>query len=133
MYQIPELISRGIDFDAVYAEKQGVVKTATGMDFGLGQIVELIKAETNNFSKSNRIAEDIDRAVYDLTKKWLKSTGQDAEPEEEAESEEVMEARALEAQLADAINSDMFEGDELKQLEKELEETRSYIEFLRGN
>lgn len=128
MYQIPELISRGIDFNAVYAEKQGIVRTATGMDFGLGQIVELIKAETNNFSKSNKVAQDIDTAVYDLTKKWLKSTGQDAEPAEEPESEEVVKIRAEMADLKELM--EISDGDDLKKLEQGYQDLEELLTML---
>lgn len=103
MYRIPELQAMGVDFNEVYFDKQEAVKTATGMDFSLYDIVQLLKEETKDFSISNRVAEDIDGAIYNLTIKYLTETGKMPQEEIPEEEEEVEESET--AEWKDAIET----------------------------
>lgn len=103
MYRIPELNAMGVDFNEVYSDKQEAVKTATGMDFTLYDIVQLLREETKDFSVSNRVAEDIDNAVYNLTIKYLTETGK--MPEEVEMPEEEVEEQDQVSEWRDAIET----------------------------
>jgi hypothetical protein len=69
-YKIKQLVDNGYDFNAVFPDKQKLVRDTTEMDFTLGEIVEFLKRETNNFTKKNQIAIDLDEAIFKLVSEY---------------------------------------------------------------
>lgn len=127
MYRIPELNAMGVDFNEVYSDKQEAVKTATGMDFTLYDIVQLLREETKDFSVSNRVAEDIDNAIYNLTIKYLTETGK--MPEVEMPEEEEVEEQDQVSEWKDAIET-LNTLIELGGSKKQIKEWQDAIETL---
>ena len=79
-YKIQPLVESGYDFSGVFPEKQQTVRSLTGLDFNLTDIVKFLQKQTNNFSIENPIAHDLDSAIFDLVKK----NDAKSEPPEEA-------------------------------------------------
>ena len=69
-YKTHKLIDEGVNFNAIYPEKQEVVKQMTGVDFSLPQIVVFLKKQTDNFEKQMPLATDLDNAIYSVYLKW---------------------------------------------------------------
>jgi hypothetical protein len=64
VYKTQELIDQKVDFSVIFPEKQKVVKEMTGFDFSFPEIVSFLRTTTDNFTKENPIALDIDREIY---------------------------------------------------------------------
>lgn len=128
MYKIPELEQKNIDFNLVYPDKQEIVREATGMFFGLQDIVNLCREETDNFTKSNVICEDIDKAIYDLTKKWIRESGEEIEEPEPEEPENVVRIKKETADVEELL--DIVQGKEKKRLQKELNDLKETLELI---
>lgn len=85
MYKIQPLVESGYDFAAMYAEKQEVVRNATGLEFNLSDIVKFLQRQTNNFTLDNNVAHDLDNAIYETYLKFEKSRTPEIEEVEEDE------------------------------------------------
>ena len=71
VYQTQKLMDSGVDFNAVYSEKQSIIKDMTGFDFNLQSIVGFLKAQTDNFQKQIPLALDIDKNIKAIYDKWV--------------------------------------------------------------
>lgn len=71
VYQTQKLMDSGVDFNAVYSEKQSIIKDMTGFDFNLQSIVGFLKAQTDNFQKQIPLALDIDKNIKAIYDKWI--------------------------------------------------------------
>lgn len=78
-FKTQELTSKGIDFNAIYPDKQDAVKQMTGYDFNLSSIVSFLKKETNDFEKQTPLALDIDKHIYSVYLKWQQSSDKPSE------------------------------------------------------
>lgn len=85
-FKTQELASKGIDFNAIYPEKQDAVRQMTGYDFSLPTIVSFLKKETNDYEKQSPLALDIDKHIYSIYLKWQQADGKSSE-EKPAEEE----------------------------------------------
>lgn len=84
-YQTQKLLNDGVNFAAIYPEKQGVIKEMTGFDFSLPEIVQFLKTETDNFTKQNPIALDMDNYIVAIHNKWKGKSESGAEPTPKSE------------------------------------------------
>lgn len=82
MYKIKTLVEDNFDFSVIFPEKQDSVRTASGLDFNLSEIVSFLQKQTNNFTIDNPIAKDLDDAIFKLYEKYKKEfLPQEPEPE----------------------------------------------------
>jgi len=82
MYKIKTLVEDNFDFSVIFPEKQDSVRTASGLDFNLSEIVSFLQKQTNNFTIDNPIAKDLDDAIFKLYDKYKKEfLPQEPEPE----------------------------------------------------
>lgn len=79
-YKIQPLVESNYDFASVFAEKQRLVREATGLDFDLASIVTYLQKTTNNFTIDNQVAHDLDNAIYDRVQDYKASIGDTEEP-----------------------------------------------------
>ena len=77
-YKIQTYVERGYNFAELFPDKQEAIRTATGLDFNLQQVVDFLKVQTNNFTTDNPVAHDLDEAVYKII---MKKEGQEPAPE----------------------------------------------------
>lgn len=84
-YKTQELIDKGIDFSAIFPEKQNVVKEMTGFDFDFSSIVSFLRTATDGFTKQNPVALDIDSEIYATYLVW-ESKKPEPKPEPKPES-----------------------------------------------
>lgn len=78
-YKIQTYVERGYNFAELFPDKQEAIRTATGLDFNLQQVVDFLKVQTNNFTTDNPVAHDLDEAVYKII---MKKEGQEPAPPE---------------------------------------------------
>jgi phage/plasmid-associated DNA primase len=78
-FKTQELTSKGVDFNAIYPDKQDTVKQMTGFDFNLSNIVSFLKKETNDYEKQTPLALDIDKHIYSVYLKWQQAEGKSTE------------------------------------------------------
>mgnify|MGYP000956445441 CR=1 FL=1 len=78
-FKTQELTSKGVDFNAIYPDKQDAVKQMTGFDFNLSNIVSFLKKETNDYEKQTPLALDIDKHIYSVYLKWQQAEGKSTE------------------------------------------------------
>lgn len=81
-YKIQPLVESNYDFASVFADKQRLVREATGLDFDLASIVTFLQKQTNNFTIENKVAHDLDDAIYDNVQRYKESIGDTDEPDE---------------------------------------------------
>jgi hypothetical protein len=67
-YLIKPYVERGFDFSSLFPEKQEQLSIAN-YDFNLPEVVKFLQTNTNNFTVENRIALDLDEAIYKLIQK----------------------------------------------------------------
>lgn len=95
-FKTQELASRGVDFNAIYPEKQDAVKQMTGYDFSLPTIVSFLKKETNDYEKQSPLALDIDKHIYSIYLKWQQSEGKSTEEKSEGEQKASVPVESVE-------------------------------------
>ncbi len=128
-FKTQELTSKGVDFNAIYPDKQDAVKQMTGFDFNLSNIVSFLKKETNDYEKQTPLALDIDKHIYSVYLKWQQAEGkstEDKKTEEQKASEPTYDdnAETLEAiSFLEELASD--------QKGKDKKETLQAIEFMK--
>lgn len=69
-YKTQELIDKGIDFSVIFPEKQKAVTEMTGFSFDFPAIVAFLRTATDNFTKQNLVALDIDSEIYATYLVW---------------------------------------------------------------
>jgi hypothetical protein len=79
-YKTQELLEQKVDFSIMFPDKQKVVKEMTGFDFSLPEIVSFLRTSTDNFTKENPIALDVDREIYATYLTWKEKQGVPREP-----------------------------------------------------
>ena len=55
LYKTKKLIENGVNFSAIYSNKQEQVKDLTGFDFNLSNIVSFLKKQTSDFTVQNSL------------------------------------------------------------------------------
>ena len=86
IYKIQPLVESGFDFSTIFPEKQKTLQQFGGFNFGLQEIANLLKTQTENFSIKNEVALDIDKYIYEAYEKHLELTAPE-EPKEEPKEE----------------------------------------------
>lgn len=81
IYKIQPLVESGFDFSTIFPEKQKALQQFGGFNFGLQEIANLLKTQTENFTIKNEVALDIDKYIYEAYEKHLSLTA----PEEAVE------------------------------------------------
>lgn len=90
-YKIQKLVESGYDFTKVYTEKQAEIRDNTGLAFDFDMIVKFLQRQTNNFTIDNKIAHDLDDAIYNCVVKFEKENKEEIpemQPEPEPEIKE---------------------------------------------
>jgi hypothetical protein len=127
-YKTHELMDKGVNFNAIYPEKQEVVKQMTGVDFTLPQIVMFLKKQTDNFEKQMPLATDIDNSIYAVYLKWKdeKATPTPSTPFSENEA-----VKRYLAEIEDLKVLIDIETDEkvINKYQKEIEDLQTLIEL----
>ena len=82
-YKIQELVQSGFDFDILYPEKVEQLKSHNGYNFGIGDIVSLIKKQTSGFTIEVPVVRDIDNEIFNIYQKWWKQHNPEPEPQPE--------------------------------------------------
>lgn len=124
-FKTQELTSKGVDFNAIYPDKQDAVKQMTGFDFNLSNIVSFLKKETNDYEKQTPLALDIDKHIYSVYLKWQQAEGKSTEEQKASEpTSDDANAETLEAiSFLEELASD--------QKGKDKKETLEAIEFMK--
>jgi spore maturation protein CgeB len=121
-------MDKGVNFNAIYPEKQEVVKQMTGVDFTLPQIVMFLKKQTDNFEKQMPLATDIDNSIYAVYLKWKdeKATPTPSTPFSENEA-----VKRYLAEIEDLKVLIDIETDEkvINKYQKEIEDLQTLIEL----
>lgn len=115
-YKIQPLVESNYDFASVFADKQRLVREATGVDFDLASIATFLQKQTNNFTIDNPIAHDLDNAIYDAVEKYKAETGQNdiddkielppVEQTEEEKRAEILQAIELLELIGDDLDDE---------------------------
>jgi hypothetical protein len=92
LYKTKKLIENGVNFSAIYSNKQEQVKDLTGFDFNLSNIVSFLKKQTNDFTVQIPLAFDIDAQIYSIYMKWVDATDTKPTPSEKPKAEAPSEA-----------------------------------------
>lgn len=126
-YKVQELINQGVDFASIFPENQGIVKEMTGFDFNLVDIVDFVKTQTNNFTKSIPLAEDIDSQIYMIYQKYISGKGE--ESDEDSSASDVV--TSLQMQISDLNDLIEMEDDEvvIERLKTEIKDLEELIEM----
>jgi hypothetical protein len=133
LYKTKKLIENGVNFSAIYSNKQEQVKDLTGFDFNLSNIVSFLKNQTNDFTTQNALAFDIDNQIYSIYMKWVDATDTkptpSAEPKaeapsggEEKPSKEVLQTRLKLVKKMNDKNPSALLKTRIKIIEKQLKE-----------
>ena len=118
-YKIQELVESGYDFSTLYADNQSAVRDNTGLDFNLANVVKFLQKQTNNLTIENRVAHDLDNAIFkivsmyseELKEKAEEAKGKgDSEKTEEEIKQDVMSAIELLEMLGDDIDEQTREA-----------------------
>lgn len=83
-YKIKKLIDEGFDFNTIFPEKQEEAKKTTLLNYSVQEIVDFLKAQTQDFTQDFPLAVDLDKAIYRLYEKKM-------ELEKDVEKEEIEE------------------------------------------
>jgi|LakMenEpi03Aug12_release.lakeMendotaPanAssembly.Ray.scaffolds.fasta_scaffold36256_12 hypothetical protein len=133
VYQTQKLMDSGVDFNAIYSEKQSIIKDMTGFDFNLQSIVGFLKAQTDNFQKQIPLALDIDKNIKAIYDKWI-SKGEPTEAPTTPSSAKSSENETV-AKLTREINDlkDLIEMETdkkaISKFEKEISDLQELIEL----
>lgn len=103
-YKTENLLREGVNFAALFPDKQDVVKEMTGFQFDLSKIVTFLKKETNDFKNQIPLAIDIDNQIYSIYMKWMKGSGKQ-EPKDDSEEEPIPQDSAEVAEWKEAIQT----------------------------
>jgi hypothetical protein len=128
LYKTKKLIENGVNFNAIYTQKQGKVKEITGLSFSLANIVTFLKEQTDNFSVQNSLAFDIDAQIYSIYTKWLNETDNAPKSEVEPENEDV---KKLMLEISDLNELLEMEDDEqmIKKIKTEISDLNELVEL----
>jgi len=85
-YKIKQLIDSGFDFNTLFPEKQEEARKSTLLNYNVQEIVDFLKAQTQDFTQDFPLAKDLDKAIYRLYEK--KKELDKEEIEEKVEEEE---------------------------------------------
>lgn len=88
LYKTKKLIENGVNFNAIYNEKQEKVKEITGFTFSMSNIVNFLKEQTKNFTIQNSVAFDVDAQIYSIYTKWELEQGNKQKPKQEEPNQE---------------------------------------------
>jgi len=85
-YKIKQLIDNGFDFNTLLPEKQEEARKSTLLNYNVQEIVDFLKAQTQDFTQDFPLAKDLDKAIYRLYEKKM-DLEKDVEVEVEVEVE----------------------------------------------
>lgn len=111
-YKTKQLLDTGVNFAAIYMDKQARVKEMTGFDFSLPDIVRFLQTETNNFQNSIELAIEIDNAIYGIYNKWYRETSKPQEEPEQPKQEQSEQAKIYLQAIEDLKTLIEIEDDE---------------------
>ena len=80
IYKIEPLLSSGFNFNEVFPDKQEALKSFGGYNFGLQEIAQLLRKQTDNFKSSIPVALDIDKYLYEAYEKFISGKKPKEEP-----------------------------------------------------
>jgi hypothetical protein len=63
-YKIEKLVRENYDFNSLFPEKQEETRLATRVSFKLGEIVDFLRKQTNDFRDEFPLAKDLDNAIF---------------------------------------------------------------------
>jgi hypothetical protein len=113
LYKTKKLIENGVNFSAIYSNKQEQVKDLTGFDFNLSNIVSFLKKQTNDFTIQNSLAFDIDNQIYSIYMKWVDAT--DTKPTPSAEPK-APKGKTQPKEESETVKNYMLQVSDLKEL-----------------
>lgn len=118
IYQTQKLLENpDFSFDDIDPERQSYLKKQKGYDFSLKDVAELIREQTDNYTKEIPEAIDLDNSIFQLVIKYKEQKGE--KPEFESEPE----------QTPDDVNDEAKELIQtIKDLSELLEDKDSYSE-----
>ena len=82
-YLTKDLVDNGVNFAAIYPQKQIKVKEMLGYSFTMPDIVNFLQKETNNFTTYISLAADIDTQLYNIYSSWFRETTKQDTPQQE--------------------------------------------------
>jgi hypothetical protein len=133
LYKTKKLIDDGINFSAIYSNKQEQVKALTGFDFNLSNIVSFLKKQTDDFSIQNALAFDIDAQIYSIYLKWIDATDTKPKASEEPKKEEPEneDVKKIMLEISDLNELLEMEDDEeiIKRIKTEISDLNELIEL----
>jgi hypothetical protein len=133
LYKTKKLIENGVNFNAIYTQKQSKVKEITGLSFSLANIVTFLKEQTDNFTVQNSLAFDVDAQIYSIYTKWLNETDNAPRPVEEPESVEPEneDVKKLMLEISDLNELLEMEDDEgmIKKIKTEISDLNELVEL----
>ena len=117
LYKTKKLIENGVNFSAIYSNKQEQVKDLTGFDFNLSNIVSFLKKQTNDFTVQNSLAFDIDAQIYSIYMKWVDATDTKPTPSEEKPSKgKATKDKTQPKEESETVKNYMLQVSDLKEL-----------------
>jgi hypothetical protein len=129
LYKTKKLIENGVNFNAIYDEKQEKVKEITGFTFSLSNIVNFLQEQTKNFTIQNSVAFDVDAQIYAIYKKWEADMDNKQKPNEETNENE--DVKKLMLEISDLTELIDMEDDEsvIAKLKTEISDLNELIEL----
>ena len=88
IYKIQPLVESGFDFSTIFPEKQKTLQEFGGFNFGIQDIVNLLATQTDNFTKKNEVALDVDKYIYEAYEKQRALNEPEATKEQTAQPKE---------------------------------------------
>jgi hypothetical protein len=111
-YKIKKLVESNFNFNNLYPTAQEETKFELGLGFTLQEIVDFLQAQTNNFTESFHLAEEIDSNIYSIYEKYMKENKEENFEQKKEEQDDVeiedfgdMEGGASESDIAEWVDT----------------------------
>jgi hypothetical protein len=88
-YKIKKLVESNFNFNNLYPTAQEETKFELGLGFTLQEIVDFLQAQTNNFTESFHLAEEIDSNIYSIYEKYIKENKEENIEQKKEEQDDV--------------------------------------------
>lgn len=125
-------LAKNFDWNAIYPTEQSEMQSALNYNFNLQDIQNFLKKESKNFTNLTPELYDLDRYLYSIYYKSIKTDEPTPPPAPESTpAEEDGEITKAKKELADILELiEISDGADLKKLKKEKKDLQELIDLL---